>query len=159
MTLAIYLAAACSEAAAMRVWAETFRVAGFDVLSSWHDSLSVEDPAAPAARRHILYDNLLALRACDVLFADTRRGVPSATFGEIAVAADRGKRVVWIHPPASRGDGVKFTNIWDAHDRVTLVRAAVDVLPTIAQFASAAAAPTGRLPQTPDDSGSFAGVT
>jgi nucleoside 2-deoxyribosyltransferase len=129
----IYLAAPLSEVESVRDWADRLRMSGFKVCSRWHDAVEVgaTDPHSRERRSRILCDNLIDLQAADVVFANTCAGVPGATLGEIGWALAMETPVVWLQPPTRRADGVRHTNIFDAHDLVTIVTDSSTVLSAI----------------------------
>ena len=138
MTIHLYIAAALTEAPIMRDWADKFRLAGYTVVSSWHDIVpdGACDPKSLHLRRRILETNIAELLRSDVVFADTRTGVPCATFGEIAFGLARSKHVVWLQPLARRADGVRPANIFDAHVSCVVVHTLLDVMNALRQMAA-----------------------
>lgn len=158
MSISVYLAAAFTERASMIEWAAMLRANGLHVVSEWHNTVATVDPVTHDARQHILYENLVGIAACDVMVVDTRHGLPCATFSEIGWALGAGKFVIWLMPPTRRPDGVRANNIFDSHARCERIIDPALILPRLMRMAVVAAAPTGQLPPSPDDSGSFAGV-
>jgi hypothetical protein len=123
MGLSVYFAAPLAEAEAMCRLAWHWR-AEVTVCSRWHSAVSAgaTDPRVPEVRRRILYENLVDIGGADVVLVDTRRGVPGATLCELGYALAMNKRVVWLQPVGGRRtDGVRATNIFDAHENVRVV--------------------------------------
>lgn len=131
MNVAVYLAAPLSQARRMREWADRLELAGLDITSKWHDTGDKADPHAIEVRRRILYANLYDMWRAHVVLVDTTDGVPGATLSEVGYALAFGKQVVWLQPPSRRADGVRYTNIFDAHVRVQVVTSEPEVLPAI----------------------------
>lgn len=139
MSASVYVAMPLSEAGSARALADRLRFAGFGVTSRWHDDVApagAVDPHTRQARRHCLYENLRDLERANVLVANTCLGVPGATLGELAYALAIGRRVIWVQPPSRRADGVRHSNIFDAHDAVDVVVDAEAVIPALHRVAA-----------------------
>ncbi len=131
MKLEIYLAAPLSEAQQMRVLASRLERAEMTIVSQWHDTVDTIDPPSKARRHAILYSNLDDVERADVVLVDTRAGVPGATLCEVGYALAIDTPVVWLQHEEAPIDGVKRTNIFDAHLLVTVVHDEVSAVDAI----------------------------
>lgn len=127
-----YLAAPLSQAKVMREWAERLTREGHQIVSTWHDTGDSVDPVDGPTRASILLTNLADLRSANVVLADTRDGVPGGTLCEIGYALGQGIRVIWLQPATPRADGVRHTNVFDAHTLCRVVTDPAGVLPALA---------------------------
>lgn len=135
----IYIAMGITEYEIARDWADRFRFHGFEVTSKWHDIVDGSpDPHNREIRTRILNENIGDLEAAQILFADTRTGVPSATFGEIAWALASAIPVAWLQPPGRRADGVRHNNIFDSHMLCRVFVDPLDVPPALQALSEAA---------------------
>lgn len=116
----IYVAAPLSCASIADALADTLRRHGFTVVSTWHAVLKDDarsDPVDAGVRQEALDGNVAELDRARLVVAWTAAGTPKATIGEIVWALRGGYHVVWVQGPNRSG-----SNLWDAHQLVTVVR-------------------------------------
>jgi hypothetical protein len=155
--LRLYLAAPLASASRMKSAAEHFRIAGWTVTSTWHDTAdSPFDPNDESMRSDIWLTNRSDLNLANAVYLDTTHGVPRCALVELGIAIDAGKRICWMQRP-DRSD----RNMADMHPGVKVVTKWSAVLPTLHAFAlelaESPSSPRLRQPSIPpcDASGHF----
>lgn len=108
----IYIAAPLATALRVRGIAAVARSAGYDVTSTWHDTVAsdAQDPTDHAQRADVLATCLTELSQAYICLALMDHGRPRSTLAEVGWHLGQGKPVVWS------GVGV---SIFDAHRLVT----------------------------------------
>ena len=135
MQTRVYLAAAIGVAREVRATAVRMTGAGHQVVSTWHnDDHDDGDPAEDVPRLIIMATNALQMLRAHILIADTRHGMPCATYSEIGFSLGACVPVIWIQPFTPRADYVRHTNIFDAHPLVAVVHSVDDALELLASI-------------------------
>lgn len=129
--LKIYLAAPLASAGLMKSVAEHFRIAGWTVTSTWHDTAdSPFDPNDESMRSDIWLTNRSDLNLANAVYLDTTHGTPRCALVELGIAIQAGKRICWMqrHDRSDR-------NMSDAESTLKVVTSWSAVLPTLHAFA------------------------